>query len=150
MSYYITCLIIKDNIEIDDNIDFIKLDGLIFFVLDDNFKLFIKNAGDFVSLTIYFDYLKSRDDFEDKSSIAKLITIIEDHNIDHFILEHYFEFGDIPADHFFMMACDGIIINDSLVFDEDNEFSEKNYARMKHYKKDFGLNEYWFSRTDLF
>lgn len=146
MSCYITYLVIKDAIEIDDPIDYKQSDGFLFFRFDDDFCWLIKNARDFESTAIYFDYIKSRDDFYKQSPLAKLINIIEDHQIKDFILEHYSEFGDVPADHFFMMVSGGNIIHDSLVFDEDDESSEKNSAEMHQYKKTFGLENYWFSK----
>ncbi|KAA0126061.1 hypothetical protein FY557_19245 [Chryseobacterium sp. SN22] len=67
--------------------------------------------------------------------MVELISVIEKYKIKNFILEHYFEFGDIPADHFFMKVAEGYIVHDSLVFDEDDEVSEQNYLRMHQHKK---------------
>lgn len=145
-----TCLVTNDTIETNENAGYVKSDGFMFFPFEDNFRRLIKNARDFESTAIYFDYIRYRDDFEEDPAIVKLISIIEDHKIKNWILEHYSEFGDIPADHFFMKVSDGNIVYDSLVFGEDDESSEKNYFRMHQYKKNFGLADDWFYEKDLF
>lgn len=145
-----TCLVTKDPVEIADNTVCVKSNGFIFFPFKDNFRWLIKNARDFESTAIYFDYISSRDDFKEDPPMVELISVIEKYKIKNFILEHYFEFGDIPADHFFMKVAEGYIVHDSLVFDEDDEVSEQNYLRMHQHKKNFGLEDYWFSQADLF
>lgn len=145
-----TCLVTKDLIEIHDDAGCVKSDGFIFFPFKDNFLRLIRNARDFESTSVYFDYISSRDDFEEDPPTVELISVIEKYQIKNFILEHYSEFGDIPANHFFMKVADGHIVHDSLVFDEDDEVSEQNYLRIPQYKKDFGLENYWFSGIDLF
>ncbi|WP_294249351.1 hypothetical protein [uncultured Chryseobacterium sp.] len=148
MSQNITCLIIKeDSGIINKSINQIRLDGFIFIRFKDDFKTFIKNARDFDELEVYLDYVKSRYDFEEDDTVQDLVRIIEEYKLDTFILEHYFEFGDIPVCHFFMMVEDGKIINESLVFDD--EFSADNYSSVQDYHFQFGLHFNWLLRTDL-
>lgn len=148
MSQNITCLIIKEDAGvIDKSINQIRLNGFIFIKFEDDFKTFIKNARDFDELEVYLDYVKSRYDFEEDDTVQDLVRIIEEYKIDTFFLEHYFEFGDIPVCHFFMMVSDGKIINESLVFDD--EFSTENYSSVQDYHFQFGLDFNWLLRTDL-
>lgn len=147
MSQDITCLIIKEDAGINNSIRQVRLNGFIFIPFKDDFKTFIKNARDFDELEIYLDYVKSGYDFEEDDTVQDLVRIIEEYKTDTFILEHYFEFGDIPVCHFFMMVSDGKIISESLVFDD--EFSAENYSSVQDYHFRFGLDFNWLLRTDL-
>lgn len=156
MGQNITCLITDKNIEIDKNIVHFKIKGLTFIPFDINsdfVSIFIEDAKDFTLIKDYINYLKSENAFiepdEEEHTDEHIVKMIDKLGLDNFILEHYYEFGDIPVETYFMYVKNGEIIADSLAFDEE-KFSRNNLSHKKKYYEDLNIDFSWIAMEDVF
>lgn len=156
MGQDITCLITDKNIELDPNIVHFKVKGFTFIPFETSASWGIKMARDFDRLSDYLLYLESEHDLNDchynrsgDHYDLDIFKIVKDYQIESFIIEHHYEWADLPVDYYFMQVVDGTIIKNTLVFDE-SECSKNNKSAIKDSKKNFGLTFDWMDMTQLF
>ncbi|PIF45610.1 hypothetical protein CLU96_2619 [Chryseobacterium sp. 52] len=156
MGQDITCLITDKNIELDKNIVHFKVRGFTFIPFETSASWGIEMAKDFDLLSNYILYLESEHHLNDcrynrngDHFDLDIFKMVKDYQIENFIIEHHYEWADIPVDYCFMQVADGAITKNSLVYDE-SEYSKGNWAHVQESKTNFGLNFDWLAMTDLF
>ncbi|MBB6369760.1 hypothetical protein [Chryseobacterium shigense] len=156
MGQDITCLITKENIELDKNIIHFRIKEFIFIPFNISCDLELEEAKAFDLLSDYIQHLESQDSFDHYSynrdndhCNLDIFKIIRDYQIKSFIIEHSYDWADLPVEYYFMQVLDGRIIKNSLVFDE-SDLSKSNRANVEEAKKNFGLYFNWLNMTDLF
>lgn len=156
MGQDITCLITDQPVELDKNIVHFKINDVLFIpfgILGLTISWFIEEAKNYDTAQELFNYFKGyqSDDpdnmdlscgEDEKHTILDIIKLIEDHSISNFIIEHTSDFADMPVDDYFLAIANGKIIKDSIVCDE-REASKKNYAHIKKYREQIGLDFNW-------
>ncbi|MCL8537848.1 hypothetical protein M9991_13335 [Chryseobacterium gallinarum] len=152
MGQDITCFITNQSLELDKKIVHFKIRDVLFVPFDiigPSISWFIEEAQKYDNVQDLFDDFKQYqpDDLvlwgsDEKHTILDIIKLVQDYQINNFIIEHSSDFAGMPIDAYFLGVFDDKIMKDSIVFDEES-FSKKNYTNIDEYRRRLGLNFNW-------
>jgi len=153
------CAIITDKkSKYDQNLIHFFEEDIVIIPLDlggSTIKYFIQEADNFNTVKEYLSYLKTlpiyniTENLSDREhNITSIIDIIETYELENFSLQYYTEWGDMPADDFYIAVINGKIKKDSIVL-EDERFTG-NYSNKTKYNNIIGLNFSWLSNEEKY
>lgn len=164
MPQEILSIIIPQEIELDKSIVHFYENGLTFIPIDFCYlNPFVKGAQNFDLLSAYFEHIKSQKDFveakgfdENDELDAVLIKFIENHQINTFIIEEYFEHEYTPFEsirekgylrtfdfNFFYVENGKIISSYSSIEDPVDENPSIKYRYLQKYRDKMSIEINW-------